>query len=206
MSTLTLKVTTAGRAALVNAQNTGTLPVQVSQIGVTETAFTANPAGSDAALPGELKRSASIAGSVVADDTIHVMLNDNGADAYTMRGFALYLSDGTLFALYGQAGAIINKSAQSVAMLAIDVKFADIDAASITFGDSSFTNPPATTETPGVVELATAAETKAGLDDQRAVTPAGLDAALDERLAPITEDIKRATRLHRPGLFFIAQS
>ena len=173
---LKIQVTTAGRAALVNAANTGTLPVQVAQIGVTATAFVA--AAGDLALPGELKRLVTFGGAAVADDTIHTIIRDTSADTYSLRGFGLYLADGTLFALYGQADPILEKSASAMAMLATDIIFADIDAASLTFGDASFLNPPATVDVQGVVELATDAEAIAGVDAVRAVTPKGLLAKL----------------------------
>lgn len=175
---LAFQVTAAGRAALVNAANTGTLPVLITQVGVTATAFTAAADGSDLALPGELKRLATFGGAAVADDTIHAVIRDDSADIYTLRGFSLYLGDGTLFGLYGQADPILEKSAGAMMLLATDVIFADIDAASLTFGDASFLNPPATTETAGVVELATDAEAVAGVDAVRAVTPKGLLAKL----------------------------
>lgn len=175
---LAFQVTAAGRAALVNAANTGTLPVLITQVGVTATAFTAAADGSDLALPGELKRLATFGGAAVADDTIHAVIRDDSADIYTLRGFSLYLGDGTLFGLYGQADPILEKSAAAMMLLATDVIFADIDAASLTFGDTSFLNPPATVDTPGVVELATDAEAVAGVDAVRAVTPKGLLAKL----------------------------
>lgn len=178
---LILQVTAAGRAALVNAQNTGTLPVLVAKIGVTAQAFTAASDGSDLVLPGELKQLSTFAGSVVADDTIHVTIRDDSADQYSMRGFALYLDNGTLLALYGQADPILEKSTQAMLLLATDTIFADIAATSLTFGDASFINPPATTEQVGVVELATDAEATAGADGTRAVTPAALTAAMDGR-------------------------
>jgi len=175
---LTFKVTTAGRAALVNATNTGTLPVLVSQVGVTATAFTAAADGSDLALPGELKRLVTFGGAAVAADTIHAVIRDDSADVYSLRGIALYLDDGTLFGLYGQADVILEKSAAAMMLLATDVIFANIDAASLTFGDTGFLNPPATVDTSGVVELATDAETITGTDGTRAVTPKGLLAKL----------------------------
>lgn len=166
---ITIIVTNAGRAALVNAANTGTNAVTISQLGITATAFAADPA--QVALPGEIKRIASVAGVVVADDAIHVTASDVTTDAYTMRGFALYLADGTLFALYGQAGAILNKTAESMMLLAADIAFADIDATMIEFGDTNFVLPPATTEILGLVELATTAEGQAGSDNSRVLTP-----------------------------------
>lgn len=176
---LVFQTTNAGRAALVNAQNTGTLPVVVTQIGITATAFTAS--ASATALPGELKRLTTFGASSVADDIIHVTMRDDSASVYDLRGFALYLEDGTLFGLYGQADPILQKSASATALLSADVKFADIAATDITFGETSFQNPPATTTVQGVVELATDAEVATGTDTQRAVTPKGLRALLDSR-------------------------
>ena len=162
---LTLIVTNAGRAALVNAANTGTAPVTIAQVGLTATAVT--PLATAVALPGEFKRLATLSGDVVDDDTIHVIVRDESADVFTVRSLALYLADGTLFGIYGQATVLIEKSAQAMMLLGIDVRFEDIDATSITFGDANFLNPPATTEQIGVVELATLAETLAGIDTSR---------------------------------------
>lgn len=173
---ITLIVTTAGRDALVNAANTGTAPVNLTQIGLSETAVTAT--ADLTALAGEIKRIAGIGGSVVADDTIHVVATDESADVYSLRSFALYLDDGTLFALYGQADPILEKSAGSFAALAVDVAFADIAAADLTFGDTDFLLPTATTERQGIVELATVAEAQAGIDALRALTPAAAKAAI----------------------------
>jgi hypothetical protein len=59
-------------------------------------------------------------------------------------------------------------------LLAVDVKFANIDATSITFGDTNFLNPPATVDIKGVVELADDTEAQALTDALRALTPRGL--------------------------------
>jgi len=164
-------ITNAGRAAIVNAQNNGTAPVTIAQFGMSQTAVT--PAATATTLPGEFKRLAALSGEVVADDTIHVTMTDESADEYALRSFALYLSDGTLFAIYGQAAAVYNKVASSIGGISLDIIFADISAASLSFGNANFTNPPATTERQGVVELATVEEQKAGKDATRAVTPSG---------------------------------
>jgi len=173
---LTAIVTNAGRAALVNASNTGTAPVTIAQVGLTATAVV--PGVGITALPGEYKRIATISGDVVADDTIHLIVRDESADVFTVRSFALYLADGTLFAIYGQAGVILEKSAQAIMLLAIDVQFADVAAAMLTFGNANFLNPPATTEMQGVVELTTVAEAQAGIDALRALTPVAAKAAI----------------------------
>lgn len=175
-----MKITTAGRAKLVNATNTGTNTVLISHIGLTATGFT--PTAALTQLPGEFKRMSTFGGKSVAADTIHVTLQDSGAEKYTLRGFGLYLSDGTLFAVYGQADAIMEKATISTLLLSADVVLADIDTAQIKFGSTEFLNPPATETVPGVVELADSNETIAGTDAVRAVTPRGFKAGLDNRL------------------------
>ena len=165
---LILTITQAGRAALVNAQNTGTAPVLVSQAGLSAEPFT--PDTGMTALPGEHRRLATLSGDVTADDTIHLIIRDEGNDIFTVRSVGLYLGDGTLFAVYSQPAILLEKSAQAIMLLAVDVRFEDIAATSLAFGDANFLNPPATTERLGVVELATLAEAIAGADDRR--TPA----------------------------------
>lgn len=179
MSALPITVSTAGYAALVNAENTGTNPVLISQIGITDVSFA--PSSGLSSLPGEIKRLTTFAGAVVAPDTVHVTIRDDSEEVYSLRGFALYLEDGTLFASYGQASVILEKSSLAMLLLAADVRFTNIDAALLEFGDTNWINPPATTEVKGVVELATPEETADGIDPGRAVTPAGMKVALDGR-------------------------
>ena len=94
---------------------------------------------------------------------------------YSVSEFGLYTDSGTLFAVYSQtSGAFFDKAAESILLLAADIKLTTLDAASLTFGDLTFVNPPATETVMGVVELATNAEVQAGTDTERAVTPAGL--------------------------------
>gem|GEM_PF-3900956 len=105
-------VTNAGRAALINAPNTGTAAVTITHVGFSNSAIVPTPAMT--ALAGEFKRIAGVAGEVVADDIIHVNATDASADAYELRSFALYLAHGTLFALYGQPAPILEKTASSI--------------------------------------------------------------------------------------------
>ncbi|WP_240336207.1 phage tail protein [Stenotrophomonas sp. B1-1] len=182
MSALPLTFTAAGRAALINAPNTGTRAVTVTAIGLTEQAFTPDPAGGDTMLPGEFKRLETFGGKAVAEDVIHISLRDEGSDTYALRGIGLYLDDGTLLCVYGQEEVILEKSGQAILMLAADMVLTDVEATSIAFGSTEFLNPPATTTEMGVVELTTSAEAIAGTDAQRAVTSAAMRAALDDRL------------------------
>ena len=173
---VTLIITDAGRAALVNAENNGTAPMTIAEFGVSETDFAASAATT--VLTGEVKRVSTLSGSVVDDDTIHIVVRDESTDVFDLRSCAIYLDDGTLFAVYSQSDPILSKAAQSVMLLAVDVKFADIAAASLTFGDANFLNPPATTEVQGVVKLSTLEQAQAGIDALTALTPEAANAAI----------------------------
>ena len=180
MPGLKLQVTNAGRAALVNAPNTGTNGVLVSQVGIATAPFTVSAALT--ALPSELKRLVTVGGTIAAEDTIHVSVRDESTSAYDCYGFGLYLTDGTLFAVYSQPELLLGKAAGAMMLLALDAVFADIDVQQITFGATNFIDPAATTELPGVVELATETEATDGTDKIRAITAWLLKKVLDARL------------------------
>ena len=166
-------ITDAGRAALVAPGNAGTSKHEVVQIGLSTGWFDASNRTLKK-LPNELKRITTFSGENVAPDTIHVTLRDDTPDQYKLYGFGLYLENGVLAAVYCQKaedGPIMEKSPAALVLLSADIQFTEINAAQLVFGDASFTNPPATTERQGVVELATQAEVNAGADDVRAVTP-----------------------------------
>ncbi|PPT45015.1 hypothetical protein XarbCFBP8132_03360 [Xanthomonas arboricola] len=190
MPGLKLKITTAGRQALINAKQTGTQAVTIAAVGLTSAAFVADAALT--ALPLEIKRLTTIGGTITAKDTMHVSVRDESNAVYSCYGFGLYLADGTLFAAYGQPALLVEKSGAAFVLLAIDVVLADVDTAQITFGDTNFTDPAATLDVPGVVRLSTDAQAIEGLDKERAVSPANLIAVLNARLgdAAPTEFIK----------------
>lgn len=173
---LTMIVTDAGRAALVDAAAGGTTSVTITEAGFSAATFVAAPTLT--ALPGEFKRVATVAGEAADDTTVHLVIRDGSADAYTVRAIGLYLADGTLFAVYGQADPILGKAEVSTFLLAADLKFLPGEAALVTFGDTSFLNPPATEETKGVAYLATLAEALAGAVADKIITPGTLAAVL----------------------------
>ncbi|NOW46709.1 hypothetical protein FHW96_002869 [Novosphingobium sp. SG751A] len=175
MDPLLITLTKAGLSAIVGDDSPSLGPVVITQLGLTDAAFTV--ASTLEALPGEFKR-VDISGQQAGDDTLHMTALDASDDTYTYRGFALYLADGTLFAVYGQAGPIAAKAAPSASFFVLDIKLAEGQADNISFGDTNFLNPPATTSRQGVVELATHAEASAGADTQRAITPAAMQAAI----------------------------
>lgn len=180
-----INITDAGRAALVAPGNTGTDAHRIVEIGLSTGPFDATDR-TLRKLPNELKRITTFGGDNVAADTIHVTLRDDTPDQYKLYGLGLYLENGVLFGVYCQKaedGPIMEKSPAALLLLSADMQFVTIDAAQLVFGDATFTNPPATTERQGVVELATNAETIAGTDAQRAVTPAGLAATIGRAIA-----------------------
>ena len=190
-----LIITNAGLDALVDAQNGDTDPIKVVEVGLTSSAI--DPAPTIEALPGEFKRIASFAGQSVADNVIHMTGVDVTEDIYDLRGVGLYLEDGTLFATYGQETPIFSKVSIATFLFAFDVRFSGDVAGDVTFGDATFLYPPASETVKGVAELATQAETDAGEDDERIVTPLKLAA----RLLPILQAIatEEAARIQGDG-------
>nr|WP_230960960.1 phage tail protein [Burkholderia stagnalis] len=164
-----IQITDAGRAALVAAGNTGSVARRVVEIGIGTAAFPFDKGMT--ALPNERKRVTTFGGENVAPDTVHVVVQDDSDDQYSLYAFGLYLDNGVLFGVYVQGTPILEKSPAAMLLLASDIVFASIDAAQLQFGPATFLNPPATTAKKGVVELATQAEVDDGADDTRAVTP-----------------------------------
>lgn len=163
MSALKLTITRVGLERFAATQEGGGL--QVSSVGFTAQSFTAAPTLT--ALPGEHRRIDTIAGEAVGDSIVHVTIRDDAEVRYVVRGLGLFLADGTLFAAYGQADPIVEKSALTSLYYAIDIAFPNGDATRLVFGDTNFETSPATTERRGLVELATDAEMLAGIDSQR---------------------------------------
>lgn len=168
---LILQITDAGRQALINAENTGTLPLKIARIAVGTGRYAPSPG--QTALQSEVKRLDTFAGEVVAADTIHVTIRDESSDVYSLGEFGLIAEDGTLFAVYSQADVILEKSAAGMLVLAVDAKFTTIDVEHIEFGGTGFMLPPATQLIAGVVVLADAPTAATGENDDTALTPAG---------------------------------
>jgi hypothetical protein len=134
------QITDAGRAAMIDPVGGGTRAVTIAAAGLSQTDFVAAPTLE--ALPGEFKRVPTVSGQTVAPDTVHLTLRDDSADTYALRGFGLYLSDGTLFAVHCEPDPILEKASFATLLLAFDWTLAASDAAAITFGDTSFLNRP----------------------------------------------------------------
>ncbi len=177
---LKLVMTTAGLGRFTAAQVEDDIDLTIATVGLTDTDFVNAP--SLTALPGEFRRLATVSGQAIGDNIVHMLIRDEEPLAYEVSGFGLFLADGTLFAVYGQATPIVQKSAAAMMLLAVDIVFPTSDIDNLVFGDTNFLNPPATTETRGVVELATLAEADAG-DTQRATTGAIVKAMIADAIA-----------------------
>jgi hypothetical protein len=179
MSKLALTITQAGHARFTAAQVDDDIDLSISQVGLSDREFVAAPTLT--ALPGEFRRVATISGDAVGDNVVHMIVRDAAALAYRVRGFGLFLGDGTLFATYAQPDPLFEKAALSEMHLAIDIAFPTTNVEQLTFGDTNFLNPPATEAKKGVAALATQDQVDAGTDAERIVTPK----TLAQRLASL---------------------
>ena len=201
MTNLTLMITRVGQARFTAAQLDADINLGIAEIGLTDAPFVSAPTLE--ALPGEFKRIASISGEQVGDNIVHMTIRDDSIDGYTARGFGLFLADGTLFATYAQPDRLFEKSPRATFLAAIDIAFPTGDVSELRFGNTDFLNPPATTATKGVVELATQAEADTGTDTRR-VAPvsvmrtsiasaiATLSATVDQWIAAVVAAIGQA--------------
>lgn len=169
MPALQFILTTAGKNAIINANNTGTAPVVIDRVAIGSASWT--PTAAATALNTEIKKISAIGGGAVAPDTIHVTAQDSTTDVYTVKEIGLYTDGNVLLAVYSQTDPIITKGAGTVALIAADLVITGVPAGSVTVGDTTFDYPQATETVKGVLEIATTAEAQAGTDDERAITP-----------------------------------
>lgn len=167
MPALNFIITNAGKAAIAASGSIG--PVVLSKVAIGSSGYTAT--GSQTALVAQIKQITPEGSSVPTPGTIHITASDSSADSYTVREVGLITSTGTLFAIYSQTDPILIKGSGSVALFALDFVMTGVPAGSVTIGNASFQYPPASETAQGVAEIATQAETDAGTDNARFVTP-----------------------------------
>lgn len=186
-------VTSAGLAALLNAEQNGTLPVKIAKFGLGTGNYT--PTADKTALQSKFKEITALSGGAVGDNVIHVTMTDASSDAYTANEVGVYLEDGTLFALSSQpVGAILQKAAGSQALLSLDLVLQGGTAGVTVSGGTNFFNPPATTTTAGVVKLASLDEITAGTNTTKACTPMGVWNFVKNYVASAIESLKTLLR------------
>lgn len=164
-----LVITDAGKQALVDATQTGTAQLTLAEIAVGSGQYTPDP--EQTALQSQIKRLPIIQASAVEDHVIHVAYQDDSADSYSVYEVGVFTSTGVLFAVYSSSELLIVKTANSTCLLTVDMVIDDLDVSEISFGDIEFAAGAATTETPGMVEIATQAETDTGTDAYKVITP-----------------------------------
>ncbi|ENF4075208.1 tail fiber protein [Escherichia coli] len=176
MSKLLFTMTDAGRQELVNANKTGTNKVEIVSVGLGSRYYVTSISQTN--ITDEIKRLTTIGGKVVSPDTIHVTAKDDSKDEYVVHTIGLYTNKGTLFAVYSQEQAIINKASSTIALISSDIAIKTLDTKNITFGDIEFINPPATETVVGVARFANEQEIDAGTDDSLAVSAKRLKQAI----------------------------
>lgn len=190
MAALALKLTDAGLAAVQGAS--GSDPVTLSHLGLTQTAF--NYAPTLVALPGEFKRLEVASGVAAAPNITHLTAYDTSADVWAITGFGLFMSTGVLFAVYTSPTVIMNKAQLAFGLMAFDLAFDSDLAANISYGNAVFAYPPATETARGVARIATQARVNAGANDQddaeTIVTPKTLRSRLTSLMAAVNASIE----------------
>ncbi|MDX5606316.1 tail fiber protein [Escherichia coli] len=169
-------MTDAGRQELVNANKTGTNKVEIVSVGLGSRYYVTSTSQTN--ITDEIKRLTTIGGKVVSPDTIHVTAKDDSKDEYVVHTIGLYTNKGTLFAVYSQEQAIINKASSTIALISSDIAIKTLDTKNITFGDIEFINPPATETVVGVARFANEQEIDDGTDDSLAVSAKRLKQAI----------------------------
>ncbi|STM96019.1 phage tail fiber protein [Escherichia coli] len=176
MSKLLFTMTDAGRQELVNANKTGTNKVEIVSVGLGSRYYVTSTSQTN--ITDEIKRLTTIGGKVVSPDTIHVTAKDDSKDEYVVHTIGLYTNKGTLFAVYSQEQAIINKASSTIALISSDIAIKTLDIKNITFGDIEFINPPASETVVGVARFANEQEIDDGTDDSLAVSAKRLKQAI----------------------------
>lgn len=181
---MNMNFTTAGLNELATLIAAGD-PVQITQLAIGT--GTSPHDASATSLQTELKRLV-VTGDKTADANVHLTAVDSTSEEYTVYEAGIYLASGTLLAVFGDGTAITGKAARVAAVFAIDLPLAQFADAEVVIGGTGFMLPGATEAVAGVSKFATTTEAEAGTETSKAVTPAGVKAAMDNRTAS-TENI-----------------
>jgi hypothetical protein len=192
MTPLVFTVTNAGLALLNRAQLGQAVDLTVAKVALSSRNFVVAPTLTD--LPDEVRRLDTVTGADVGDNVTHMVVRDNDAIGYDVRGVGIILANGTLFAAYAQPALLVQKSPAASLNLVIDIAMSNVVSAALTFGNANFLYPPATTDTKGVVELATDAEADAGTPGPLAITARQLKRAIDAVLDMVSEALEGFSR------------
>lgn len=165
---LTLTITAAGRAAITNAENNGTLPLIIDEVAIGSGLW--NPDETATGLQNEIKRLDAVKGGNPAPDQLYAEILDESDEVYTLGEFGFYWSDGTLLAIYSQTTPIQEKTADVPLLLSADIGLTSVPANALSFGDTNFRYPSATEATKGVAKIAPQQTADDGEDDSMFIT------------------------------------
>lgn len=178
MASIELIITNAGLAEVISADQNGFGPSLITEVAFGTGVYAADE--DQTQLQDEIVRMTAIAGGAISDTQLHVSARDDGGLSYDAHEVGVFLDSGTLFAVYSQADPIVEKSAISVALIAIDILMTGrVTPAMVEFGDTNFSLNTATSTTEGLVRLATVPESLTGTSDTTASTPEGVRAVVD---------------------------
>lgn len=183
-------VTDAGRAEVLNSDQNGWGPVEITEIALGSGSWTPTPAATS--LQSEIKRLTAIAGGASSPTILHVNSADRSTDDYEAFEVGLYLDSGTLFAIASQPIAIVSKSASSSAYVSADIEMTgQVTPAMVTFGDTNFVWNAASETVEGLVKLATDEDVKEGI---------GTGVVTAEQTTVFAQASETPDGVHTPGL------
>lgn len=166
----------------VGLDEVATLIAAGSSVQITELAIgTSNwtPDETATALQTELKR-LSVTGDKTSDSNIHLTAVDATTEQYTVFELGIYLSSGTLLAIFADGTAITGKASRTDAVYAIDLPLAEFSNATVVIGGTGFMLPQSTESVAGLTRYSTKEEAKAGKIGNKSVTPEALDYVLSQ--------------------------
>ena len=169
MSNLVLTLTTSGIDSVIAADKNG-LQAEITHVAFGDTSW--EPTEAATALQNERRRISVTSSTTVNNNQLHISVTEDGTIGYWVREIGVFLSDGTLLAIWSHAtDALAYKSATTDLIVAFDLVLAALPVNSVTItAASGFDLTPATTERRGTVRLATLDDMSNNATD-RAITP-----------------------------------
>ena len=181
-SDLALILTTAGINAVSSADQAGQT-VEITHLAFGDSSW--EPTIAATALQNEQDRVTPSAGSLIDDPSLYLSATLTGSTGYDVREIGVFLSDGTLFAIWSHATDVFaHKSADIDLIVSFDLKLNAVPAGSVILGRTSghFGVPAATTSHHGVVRLATDTDMDENANDV-ALTPQLARSVLNPKLS-----------------------
>ncbi len=171
-------VTAAGLQALINAEQTGTDTVKLSKVIYSSTAITASTSSVLSDITDIVATLTSVSGTITSDHSIHISAGDSGTSSYTVKTIGIVTDNNVLFAVVSSDDGLLSKIATTQAYVSFDMELTQGNPEYITFGNTNFLNPDATTSVKGIAMIATPDEALAGESESKIITPATLKNAI----------------------------